>query len=157
MNKKAFILTLIMGIATFALLLSYFILLERKDSKRKEKSSELGEITIEEQEVSNEDNYEGDADYEIDVKEYYVGFTNLNLVYDVLTLDAISALPDDAALFLNQHGYGDVHSLTIIEESIVLDPSYPYFVCTLDGISGAELEVRYDLSKATYEFAIIKD
>lgn len=101
------------------------------------------------------DDYEGDADYDLAVKDYYVGFTNLYVVYDLLTLEAISNLPDDVAEFLNAHGYGYIHTLAVIEDSIVFDKAYPYFICSMEGIDNSFVEIRYDISKNKFEFSIV--
>lgn len=157
MNKKTFYFTLTMALLVFIALLSFFSLSNRKNEKDNKISDELGSITVEPKLENATDDYEGDADYNLEVKDYYVGFTNLYVVYDLLTLEAISNLPDDVAEFLNTHGYGDIHTLTVIEDSIVFDKAYPYFICSMEGIDNYFVEVRFDVSKGAFELAIISE
>lgn len=121
-------------------------------------TDELGTLTISETEepiIEDEDDYIGQPGDDIIYKEYYVGFTNLELVYEYLTIDATSRISDEAAEYLNDHGYGECHSLTIIESSIIKDKAYPKFNCTLEGIEDKILEIRYNLEKGEYEFQFI--
>ena len=103
----------------------------------------------------HEDNYTGAIDDGFTAQEYYVGFTNLNTVYDILTLQALSDISSEAARYLNNHGFCDIHSLTVIEDSIISDRSYPYFLCRLENNSEICLEIRYDVESMRFLFDLI--
>lgn len=110
------------------------------------------ELPIQSSSTVPEDDYTGAFDDGFIAEEYYVGFTNLNTVYDLLTLQALSEISSEAAGYLNEHGFGDVHSLTIIESSIVYDRSYPYFLCRLENVNHICLEIRYDIESMQFAF-----
>lgn len=150
-----FIVVIGIFVCTIDLFSEYEIAPTHQETEASEISSELGSINLDSLLDNSVDDYEGDADYDLEIKDYYVGFTNLDTVHDLLPLEAISDLSDDLAEFLNIHGYGDVHTLTVKEDSIVYDRSYPYFICTMDDIDNSFVEIRYDISKNEFEFSIV--
>lgn len=121
-----------------------------------EEETSLGTIELTERpsEVPT-DEYIATPDDELEYNTYYVGFTNLSLVYDYLTLEATAQISDAAAKYLNDHGYGDIHELTVIEDSIIQDKAYPKFECQMTGVDDKVLEIRYDLAKMEFEFQLL--
>lgn len=80
--------------------------------------------------------------------------TNYELLYDFLTMQAAGSVTYYAAEFLNEHGYGGYHELTIIENTINNDETYPRFICILDD-SDKYIEVRYRTDSQEFEFSLI--
>ncbi len=77
--------------------------------------------------------------------------TNYNLLYDFLSIEAAGRLSPCVASFLNEHGYGGYHELTIQKDTIIADESYPRFVCEIDE-TGKYLEIRYRSDLREFEF-----
>lgn len=121
-----------------------------------EETATLGDIEITES-ITEEptDEYIATPDDELVYNDYYVGFTNLSLVYDYLTLEATAHISDEAAKYLNDHGFSHIHELTVIEDSIIRDKAYPKFECQMKGVDDKVLEIRYDLSKMEFEFQLL--
>lgn len=111
--------------------------------------------------------YEEVAEYEDTTDEYNpslepgsgladnnVYFTNYELLYDFLTMDAAGSISYYAAKFLNTHGFGGYHELTIIKSTINKEETYPRFICTLD-YTDKYIEVRYRADLQEFEFNMV--
>lgn len=84
-----------------------------------------------------------------------VFITNLNLITDILTLQALSDISGAAGEYLNSHGYSGYHELTIIQDTIIADKYYPKFTCEIKDIPDKKLEIRYNLEKYEFEFQLL--
>lgn len=156
-NKKIFtiflILALITSILTLLLLASPF-----KKSKTDSKDLPQGKFS-----------FEADTEYEDTTDEYdpslepgseladnNVYFTNFELLFDFLTVDAVGSISYHTAEFLNSHGYGGYHELTILQETINNDITYPRFLCILDDTDKL-IEIRFRADQQKFEFSIINN
>lgn len=113
----------------------------------------LGPIMVNENILSNDD-YIPDIYDGIVPKDSYITIANPELIYDLLTLDALSHIYEDTSSYLNSHGYADVHSLTILAESIIYEKTYPRFICKLDEKKDVYIEIRYNMEIQKFEFNI---
>lgn len=157
LTKKSIILIAL--IAVIACVGVMVLVLNINIKRGNEDNSSIGNFNAPETDVEVDsfpgDDYVATEDDEIEYKDYYVTFTNLNVVYEYLTLEATSNICDDTAAYLNEHGYGHVHSLTILEHTVVKEKAYPMFVCSLEGISDKQLEIRYSLEDMQFEYKFI--
>lgn len=101
------------------------------------------------------DEYIPDIYDNVEEPKYYISFTNPELIYDILTLEALSNICEDTSTFLNIHGYSDVHSLTILPETIIYERAYPRFICKIDERENVYLEIRYDIESQLFEYQIL--
>ena len=120
----------------------------------KSEEIELGDLPDYE-EVNDEDigtPTEGDGDDVIDEK-MHVEITNINLVFDLLTLEAIEDLQSNLSDWIDENGFADegLIEFTIDKDSIVYDRSYPYFVLKMNNYD-KKIKVRYHLDRYEYEF-----
>ena len=133
------------------------------ESDTQTETETLGDLNIN---ATEDDLYEQGYDLSIDgpiyaedtdtsaVKNNTVVYQNLELVYDLFTLQALADITDETYKYLNMHGYSETQKLTIIEESIIYEKSYPYFEAEAENLENKILEVRYHLDTQTFEFNI---
>ena len=117
-------------------------------------SSELGSIssTATDYDYSQEYEWQYDEVIESD-KKMFTNIQNLDLVSNILTLQAIEDIDYDLSNFLMQQGYSgnDAVTLTIIESTIVNDRSYPYFEMKVEN-DAMIIKARYDLPNYKWIF-----
>lgn len=155
MHKKTFLLILAAAILICSGMLISSLLLTPKAKNPEPDNNELGNFTYTEVEIST-DEYTPDIYDYVETKNNYVTFTNAELIYDLLTLEALSHICEDTAEFLNRHGYSQIHNLTIDESTIVDDRAYPLFYCHMDDEKDKVIEIRYNLENEKFEYQIVK-
>lgn len=92
-----------------------------------------------------------EAGSELDSNNVYI--TNYEILYDFLPINAAGSVSVYAAEFLNDHGYGGYHELTVLEDTISSDKSYPRFLCIIDDTE-KYLEIRYRSDAKEFSFAL---
>ena len=127
-----------------------------KPHNKTKSSGELGEIT------KTADDYDYTLEY---VPQYDEVIENLPVVFtcindispisDNVTLMALESLDKSLSEYLMNNGYEKENylTLTINEDSVVDDRSYPYFEMTIDG-TGTVVSAVYDLPTYTWKFRI---
>ncbi|MEE1256242.1 MAG: hypothetical protein UHN47_06990 [Lachnospiraceae bacterium] len=150
MGKKIYI------IIFFAILLCIILLYLYRPSNKLIASEEIitGNITLDILSPTT-DEYIPDAYDNVKEPRCYVSFTNPELIYEIFTLEALSNICEDTSNFLNTHGYSDVHSLTILPETIIYERAYPRFICKIDENENTYLEIRYDIESQLFEYQIL--
>lgn len=151
MKKRDIILAVIVIIIATAL----FILVTFKDEIFKKDTAE--DITLYQEwydtEVSNDSDVYG-YDIEHTPQDTFVSIVNVDIVYNDLTLQALSSLRQECETYLFNNGYNDARTLTINEESITGDKTYYSFDCQIAEYPNTTLSVTYILNDKKYEFAI---
>ena len=129
----------------------------KRNLKESPDTADFGTIEVVEEETTivHEDDYVPTPDDVMGEYTIYTYFTNLSLVYDYLTLEATANIADAAAEYLNNNGYGHIHELTIIPETIIPEMGYPMFKCEMEDVSDKILEIRYDLMEQEFEFQLL--
>lgn len=125
-------------------------------SHSKDPEKELGNFVYTPENAEYEDqtdqyNSSMEAGSELDPNNVYV--TNFEKLYDFLPINAASSVSVYAAEFLNEHGYGGYHELTILEDTISSDESYPRFLCVIDDTE-KYLEIRYRTDTKEFTFSL---
>lgn len=116
-------------------------------------SDETSMGTLEIKEEVIQDDYEAGSSDGLEEESIYVAVNHSEYLTNILTLQALSEISDQAAQYLALHGYANSHSITVIENSIIAEKSYPYFECEIDETDKI-LCVRYHLETMEYEFEI---
>lgn len=156
MKKRVIIIFLVM-IAICSIVLSYNNHTETENMSEDNIESDSNFVYDEIQtETYIENEYDGSIDG-LEPAAYALEFSNPEILYDMLTLEALSHIYDDVGTYLNQHGYADCRTLTIIKSSVINDKSYPRFVCTIDELTDKYLEIRYNLKNETFELQIVTE
>lgn len=156
-NKKVFIIFLILAVVSSILTL---LLVANPFKRDKTSSKDLPKGKF---------SYKADTEYEDTTDEYDPSlepgseladnntyFTNFELLFDFLTMDAAGSISYHTADFLNAHGYGGYHELTILPETINSDITYPRFICSLDDTDKL-IEIRYRADLQVFEFNIVNN
>lgn len=133
---------------------------QTSDTEMSSVEGNMGDFEAEEQTEEEEEElmdipFTMDEEYDYIAQEY-IYITNLDLVYDLLTIQALQDIESETYDFLNAHGYGESHELTIIEDSIIWEKSYPCFEAKIEGIEGKVIEIRYDLRNQEFEFQFLE-
>lgn len=156
-NKKIFIIFLIIALLSSVLTL---LLLASPFKKGKTDSKDLpqGTFTFEANTEYEDttDEYDPSLEQGSELADNNVYFTNYELLFDFLTVDAVGSISYHTADFLNAHGYGGYHELTILQETINDDITYPRFLCSLDDTEKL-IEVRFRADLKEFEFSIINN
>ena len=142
------------GIGSIVIVIGLVIVLVFiSNNKTTNKKNEIGTISVDEVSSTVEDYYDAtEENVTIDTRNH-VAFKDLELVYDILTLEALSNINIETSKFLNEDGYSDITELTVDSSSIISEKGYPRFICDMTG-SNSRLEIRYNLEKQSFEFAI---
>ena len=122
-----------------------------------DKASELGSITKTADDYDETQEYVQQYDEVIETSEpIFVDIQNMELVFNMLTLQAIEDLDKDLSSFLLTKGYKeDTHiSFSISQSSIVYDKSYPYFelVSQNKDVEIPTIKASYYLPEYTWQF-----
>lgn len=156
-NKTIFIIFLILALASSILAL---LLLANPFKKNKSESEGLphGKFSFEADTKYEDttDEYDPSLEPGSELADNNVYFTNYELLFDFLTVDAVGSISYHTAGFLNAHGYGGYHELTILPETINDDITYPRFMCSLDDTERI-IEIRYRANLQEFEFNIVNN
>lgn len=155
MNKKTLLLILAAAILICSGMLISSVLITPKATDPEPDNNELGKFTYTDVEIST-DEYIPDIYDNVETESNFVTFTNAELIYDLLTLEALSHICEDTADFLNKHGYSQIHNLTIDESTIVNDRAYPLFYCHMEDQKDKVLEIRYNIESEIFEYQIVE-
>lgn len=156
MYKKIFYAAMLLAVFICFLLL-YFIANPFKGRIEEEPADQpLGTFSYEEIEEFEDttDEYDPSLEPGSELAVNNVYFTNYELLYDFLALEAAGSISSHAAEFLNEHGYGGYHELTILKDTISKEDTYPRFICRLDDTE-KYIEVRYRTDLKEFAFSFI--
>lgn len=156
MNRKIIISIMIFAVL-FCFGLLYFLANPfKKQNPVNPSDLALGNFSYEEAKEYEDttDEYDPSLEPGSELEENNVYITNYELLYDFLTMDAAGSVSYHAAIFLNAHGYGGYHELTIQKDSIIKDLTYPRFICSIDDTE-KYLEVRYRTDLKEFEFDLV--
>lgn len=153
-DKKILIL---ITISAFLIMVVFMIvqgLVKIPKFRSKNHSSGLGSITKTAEDYDYSQEYEWQYDEIIESnRAMFTNIQNINLVSNILTLQALEDIDYDLSDFLMLQGYSedDAVTLTIIENTIVNDRSYPYFEMSIEN-DGVIIKARYDLPNYKWIF-----
>lgn len=156
-NKRIFIIFLIIAVASS--ILTLFILANPfKRDKTSSKDLPQGKFSFEADTEYEDttDKYDPSLEPGSELADNNVYFTNFELLFDFLTMDAVGSISYHTADFLNAHGYGGYHELTILQETINDEITYPRFICSLDD-TGKLIEIRFRADLQEFEFDIVNN
>lgn len=164
MKRKDFIILGLCVAMVLTLIISLLLLTGQGKNSNQNKPHEHGTIIIKEEVVEEENEelfYEASPGELIAPIKRQVVIYNSNILYDLITLEAIKQLEPNITNFLDHHGFSNVNFLKIDENSIIKEKAYPYFVCTMFNanetpIENKKIEARYHLEDYQWEFAIIE-
>lgn len=132
-------------------MLVFFILYHFRDTIFKKDTYE--DVTLSQEwfdrEVSDDDDVFG-YDIEHTPTDSYIEIQNADLVYNDLTLQALSLLKPTCEEYLFSNGYEDARTLNIIENSLSGDKSALSFDCSIAEYPNTILEVTYILNEKEY-------
>lgn len=156
MERKKIVLIMV-SVSIFCIGLLFF--LTRPPGKKDGNENPKGKFTYTESEETPEDlteQYDPSTEpgSELDANNVYI--TNYELLYDFLPVSAAGSVSIYAAGFLNEHGYGGYHELTILKNTISPDVSYPRFLCSVDD-TDKFLEIRYRTDTEEFSFNLTDD
>lgn len=156
MNKRRFLGAI--SLAMTVCFLTLFVLANPFKDKTTENGSveELGSFSFEEvmefEDTTDEYDPSLEPGSELAVNNVY--FTNYEILYDFLTMDAAGNISYYAAEFLNTRGYGGYHELTILSDTLINEATYPRFICSIDD-TDKYIEIRYRTDKQEFEFNML--
>lgn len=157
MKKNEKKILILITISAFLIMVVFMIvqgLVKIPKFRSKNNSSELGSITKTAEDYDYSKEYEWQYDEIIEsARAMFTNIQNINLVSNILTLQAIEDIDYDLSNFLMLQGYSgnDTVTLTIIENTIVNDRSYPYFEMRIEN-DGVIIKARYDLPNYKWIF-----
>lgn len=127
---------------------------EKKESNPP--SQTLGTFSYQKENVYKDstDEYDPSLESGSELSDNNVFVTNYEILYDFLTMEAAGKLSSCVAEYLNAHGYGGYHELTIQKETLIIEETYPRFVCSIDD-SNKYLEIRYRSDLHQFEFDLL--
>lgn len=156
LNRKMIYFTMLLAVFVCFLVL-YFLANPFKNQKQENLADQpLGTFSYEEviEYEDTTDEYDPSLEPGSELAVNNVYFTNYELLYDFLTMEAAGSISYYAAEFLNIHGFGGYHELTIIKNTINREETYPRFICILDD-TNKYIEVRYRTDLQKFEFNMI--
>ena len=149
-KKEIIIIITVIIFATIIFILSNF---GDKFFQRNKKEDKTPYQSWYDMEVSDDpDTYGYDLEYTPPTT--YVSIPNANLVYDYLTLNAISTLQPTCESFLFENGYKEARILHIQEDTISGDKSYVVFTCSINEYPNTHLQVTYKTNDKAYALEI---
>ncbi len=154
MERKKVILIMVF-VSVFSVGLLLFLTRPGTDKENADKT--IGTFTYTKPEEPQEDltdQYEPSKEPGSELDPNNVDIVNYELLYDILPVNAVGSISIHTAEFLNEHGYGGYHELTILKDTISSDKTYPRFLCSLDDTE-KYLEIRYRVDTKEFTFAIL--